>query len=167
VATLIDAADIGSSAKSYALAAYAALAEAEAAAHGVTTNEVHFHEVGSPRAIYTVTGVAIAAELLGVTDFSCGELRDGSGVIECSHGTIPVPVPAVRELLKRTDLPLVSDPDIGTELVTPTGLALLIGLGCRYVRDGGAPGQVRSVGYGFGTRDSGLLGAVRATLTRI
>jgi uncharacterized protein (DUF111 family) len=183
IAALISAADIGAVAKGYALAAYDALAEAEAAAHGVTKDEVHFHEVGSPRAVYTVCGAAIAASLLGVADFTCGELKDGSGEILCSHGVIPVPVPAVRELLKRTEIPLVSDPEIKTELVTPSGLALLIGLGCRYAPEEDAPnvssgasvsplvsrasGSARQLtGYGFGARDTGLLGAVRATLTQ-
>jgi uncharacterized protein (DUF111 family) len=196
IAALIRGADIGSVAKKYALAAYGALAESEAAAHGVTKDEVHFHEVGSPRAVYMVCGAAIAASLLGVTDFTCGELKDGSGEIMCSHGVIPVPVPAVRELLKRTEIPLVSDPSITTELVTPSGLALLIGFGCRYAPGGDGPdvssgssltprasdparqttgssltprasGPARqTTGYGFGARDTGLLGAVRATLTR-
>jgi uncharacterized protein (DUF111 family) len=181
VAALISDADIGSKAKGYALAAYRALAEAEAAAHGTTTDEIHFHEVGSPRAIYTVTGAAIAAELIGVTDFTCGALTDGSGSVECAHGTIPVPVPAVRELLKQTEIPLVSDPAIKTELVTPSGLALLIGFGCRYVKSDAVPSgesgpfnpsdpfarnESPVTGYGFGSRDTGLLGAVRAVLSR-
>jgi uncharacterized protein (DUF111 family) len=168
IAERIERAAIGPGAKRYALAAYRALAVAEAAAHGVTPDEIHFHEVGSPRAVYTVTGAAIAAELLGVTAFTCGALTDGSGMVECSHGTIPVPVPAVRELLKRTDIPLYIDANIETELVTPSGLALIVGLGCRYARtdsDSGAEGL--SIGYGFGARDTGLLGAVRAILTTL
>jgi uncharacterized protein (DUF111 family) len=162
VAALFERASIDPVAKGYALAAYRALATAEAAAHGTTTDEVHFHEVGSPRAVYTVTGAAIAAGLLGATDFACGALTDGSGHVVCSHGEIPVPVPAVRELLKLTDIPLRSDENIRTELVTPTGLALLIGFGCRYADD--APPSRSVEGYGFGTRDVGLLGAVRAVL---
>jgi uncharacterized protein (DUF111 family) len=136
---------------------------AEAAAHGVAIDEVHFHEVGSPRAVYTAVGVAVAAEMLGAEEFTCGALKDGSGTVKCSHGTIPVPVPAVRELLKQTDIPLHSDTNIRTELVTPSGLALLIGLGCRHASDAGDH-RPASVGYGFGTRDTGLLGAVKATL---
>jgi uncharacterized protein (DUF111 family) len=116
--------------------------------------------------VYTVTGAAIAAGLLGAARFTCGALTDGSGAVECSHGTIPVPVPAVRELLKQTDIPLVSDADINTELVTPSGLALLIGFGCRYSHAGDGPYTPRdAVGYGFGTRDTGLLGAVCAILS--
>jgi uncharacterized protein (DUF111 family) len=69
-------------------------------------------------------------------------------------------------LLKQTDIPLRSDPDIRTELVTPSGLALLIGLGCRHARGEAGRNAPRSVtGHGFGTRDTGLLGAVRAVLT--
>jgi uncharacterized protein (DUF111 family) len=165
IARLIEGAVIGPVAKRHVLAAYHALAVAEAAAHGTTPDDVHFHEVGSPRAVYSVTGAAIAAELLGITDFTCGVLTDGSGRVECSHGVIPVPVPAVRELLKQTGIPLVSDPKITTELVTPSGLALLIGLGCRYARRGdGFASSLGRVGYGFGSRDVGLLGAVTASL---
>jgi uncharacterized protein (DUF111 family) len=170
------AADIPSRAKGYALAAYRAIATAEAAAHGTTTEEVRFHEVGSPRALYTITAAAIAADLLqektGAADYTCGTLTDGSGTIECSHGIIPVPVPAVKELLKQTDIRLVSDPSVTTEMVTPSGLALLIGLGCRPAQDPvprSMAEQTHSphspkIGYGFGTRDTGRLGAVRATL---
>jgi uncharacterized protein (DUF111 family) len=165
IADMIGGASISPAAKKYALAAYRALAIAEAAAHGVTVDEVHFHEVGSPRAIYSVTGAAIAAGLLGVTDFTCGALTDGSGEIECSHGTIPVPVPAVKELLKQTDIPIISDTKIKTELVTPSGLALLIGLGCRYRQKDVEPTEPSDkTGYGFGSRDAGLLGAVAATI---
>jgi uncharacterized protein (DUF111 family) len=163
----IDGADIGARAKRYAQAAYLAIAKAEAAAHGTTIDEVHFHEVGSPRTLYAIVASAIAAALVeerfGVVGFTCGAITDGSGTVECSHGIIPVPVPAVRELLKQTDIPLNSDPSINTEMVTPSGLGLLIGLGCRF----GAEPEARSAqreGYGFGTRDTGLLGAVRAVL---
>jgi uncharacterized protein (DUF111 family) len=135
IRTAIDNSEIGAKAKGYAQAAYRAIAVAEAAAHGTALEDIHFHEVGSARTIYAIVGAAIAADMLagkyGVTGFTCGTLMDGSGTIVCSHGTIPVPVPAVRELLKQTDIPLVSDPDIKTELVTPSGLGLLIGLGCR------------------------------------
>jgi uncharacterized protein (DUF111 family) len=165
IADMIGGASISPVAKKYALAAYRALAIAEAAAHGVSVDEVHFHEVGSPRTVYSVTAAAIAADILGVTDFTCGALTDGSGTIECSHGTIPVPVPAVKELLKQTDIPLISDTKIKTELVTPSGLALLIGLDCRYKqRDVNLAKSSDKTGYGFGSRDAGLLGAVAAIL---
>jgi uncharacterized protein (DUF111 family) len=75
-------------------------------------------------------------------------------------------VPAVKELLKQTDIPLVSDAKIKTELVTPSGLALLIGLGCRHRQKEAAPASPSNkTGYGFGARETGLLGAVAATLT--
>jgi uncharacterized protein (DUF111 family) len=198
----IDSAEISPGAKNFAQAAYRAIAKAEAAVHGMTLDDVRFHEVGSARTIYAIAGAAIAADILtgkfGVTAFTCGTLTDGSGTIVCSHGTIPVPVPAVRELLKQTDIPLLSDPQIKTELVTPSGLGLLIGLGCRATQapttqeaaqaptaqgaaqapttQGAAQattttqgalqtlGSFQRVGYGFGTRDTGLLGAIRATL---
>jgi uncharacterized protein (DUF111 family) len=176
IKTIIDQADIGVKAKSYTEAAYRAIAHAEAAAHGVNLENVHFHEVGSPRALYTITAVMAAAELIedkyGIKGFSCGKISDGSGYIECSHGTIPVPVPAVRELLKQTDIPLISDPSVNTEMVTPSGLGVLIGLGCRYEAEpatekiNAAPAAPpQRTGYGFGTRDTGKLGAVRATLS--
>jgi uncharacterized protein (DUF111 family) len=165
IADRIGRASIARTAKEHALAAYRALAIAEAAAHGVAIGEVHFHEVGSPRAVYSVVGAAIAADVLGATGFTCGALTDGSGVVECSHGTIPVPVPAVRELLKQTDIPLVSDAKIKTELVTPSGLALLIGLCSRYEpKNAEHRGSSGKTGYGFGSKDVGLLGAVAATI---
>jgi uncharacterized protein (DUF111 family) len=167
IADIIDRASITPTAKKYAFAAYHALAIAEAAAHGVTIDEVHFHEVGSPRTVYSVAGAAIAADMLGATEFTCGTLTDGSGTIKCSHGTIPVPVPAVKELLKQADIQLISDKKIKTELVTPSGLALLIGLGCHHKqREANPTNSHKKTGYGFGARETGLLGAVAATLKK-
>ncbi len=102
------------------------LAEAEARCHGVPVEKIHFHEVGALDAILDVAGVAVALELLGVDDITFSPLGVGTGAIDTAHGRIPVPVPAVVELtqgvpIRRTGLP--------TEILTPTGAALLTTLG--------------------------------------
>lgn len=131
-----------------ALAAFAALADAEARMHGVTPDEVHFHEVGSEDSIADVVGVAIALELLGVDDVICSPLPLGRGFVRSAHGVLPLPAPATLELLR--GVPTVGV-DIEKELVTPTGAALVVSLASGF---GPFPSMVSSaIGYGAGGRD--------------
>jgi uncharacterized protein (TIGR00299 family) protein len=130
------------------------LAEVEAAVHGTSLEEVHFHEVGAVDAIVDVVGVVLGLHLLEV-DWSrlvCSGLPLGSGWVRASHGHLPVPAPATLELLRRADAPIRTTPlydlDPG-ELTTPTAAALLTVLG----RFGAPPPlPVDRIGYGFGTR---------------
>lgn len=130
-----------------ALAAFTALATAEATVHGVTVDDVHFHEVGGWDSIADVVGVAAAVEALGVDEFATGELALGSGLVLTQHGTLPVPVPAVVELCRGR--PVLAGGD--GELATPTGVALLTTLA---PRSGPLPAMtLERTGTGAGTRD--------------
>src|SRR4051812_25320277 len=101
-----------------ALKIFRRLAEAEAAAHGIPVNEVHFHEVGALDSIADIVGSAIALDLLGVDKFTSSPVAVGSGAVKCAHGVMPVPTPATAELLKGVPLrPSL----VQTELTTPTG----------------------------------------------
>ncbi|MGD2062535.1 MAG: nickel pincer cofactor biosynthesis protein LarC [Nitrospirota bacterium] len=128
------------------------LAEAEAAIHGVTIDEVHFHEVGAVDAIVDIVGACWALHRLGVRHLSHGPVNLGDGTVACLHGTYPVPVPAVQRLLlgrsTRRGIPGVST--VG-ELTTPTGAALLSAL-ARPVPEGITQTAFRT-GYGAGDRD--------------
>ncbi len=123
--------------KRTAIAIYTQIAKAEASVHGATLETVHFHEVGRDRAILNIVGVAVAlAQLKGQEEMEifCSEIHDGYGFVDCAHGRIPVPVPAVRALMETCDYTFCQD-DVPTEMVTPTGLAMLLGMGARYVPD--------------------------------
>lgn len=124
------------------------LAEAEAKVHGIGVNEVHFHEVGAVDSIVDIVGVVYALHLLGVREVHSSSLPFSRGRVKTVHGELPVPAPAAMELLCGVPTyPL----DIESELVTPTGAALLKGLAKSF----GAPPPFtpRKVGYGAGKKD--------------
>lgn len=98
------------------------LAEAEAKIHNAPLDRVHFHEIGALDTIVDIVGVAAAMHHLHITRLICSPLPLGRGFVECDHGLLPLPAPAVCELLKDTPTYGV---DIPKELVTPTGAALV------------------------------------------
>ena len=144
-----------------AIAVFRAIGEAEAAVHGKTLEEVHFHEVGAVDSIVDIVGAAIALENLAIDRIVVSVISDGSGTIRCQHGVIPVPVPAVVKMLEGTDIPFRPG-TADTELVTPTGLGLAKTLADSY---GSMPDmRILRVGYGLGKRDIGRLNALRVFL---
>ncbi|MBI3822080.1 MAG: nickel pincer cofactor biosynthesis protein LarC [Planctomycetes bacterium] len=131
-----------------ALKIFRRLAAAEAFVHGVTIDEVHFHEVGALDSIADIAGSAIALDLLGVERFTSSSVAVGSGTVKCEHGVMPVPTPATAELLK--GVPLRPCP-IKSELTTPTGAAILTSIVTEYVD---APAlTIEQVGHGAGSKD--------------
>lgn len=158
---ILDRSRLSEKVKAFAKKVFREIAAAEAKVHGKPINEVHFHEVGAVDSIVDIAGTAICLQLLGVDRVYSSALHDGSGFIECRHGRIPVPVPAVLEMLNESGIPLISE-DVGTELVTPTGMGLIkclaSGFGSR------PPMLVEKTGYGLGKRDTGRLNALRVIL---
>ncbi len=129
-----------------ALAVFAKLAEAEGRVHGVTTEDVMFHEVGALDAIVDVVGAAVGFTHLGVDAIFHAPLPLGSGFVDTAHGRLPVPGPAVTELVRGRR---VRPGDGSTELVTPTGAAIVAAL----ARADDVPEMtVDAVGYGAGDR---------------
>ncbi len=124
------------------------LGQAEARAHGIAVDDVHFHEVGALDAIVDIVGVWAALDSLDVDHVTCAAVGLGSGVASMAHGQVQVPAPAVLDLL--TGLP-VRPVDIDGETATPTGVALLRTL----VDDWGVPpaGTVVADGRGAGAMD--------------
>ena len=100
VRALIDAGSMPERARARAHAAFARLAEAEGRVHGVSPEEVTFHEVGALDAIADICGVALALEDLGVDDVVCSPLPLGRGIARGAHGLLPLPAPATVELLR-------------------------------------------------------------------
>ena len=147
IEALIQAGGLPASVKDAALAVFRKMASAEAAVHGCSVNEVHFHEVGAVDAIVDIVGCALCMEYLGVTRVAVSALPQGRGFVACRHGRLPLPAPATMALLK--GLP-VYGADLEGELVTPTGAAIVSALGKDF---GPMPAMtVSSVGYGAGKR---------------
>ncbi|HEY7033244.1 MAG TPA: nickel pincer cofactor biosynthesis protein LarC [Thermomicrobiales bacterium] len=150
---LIAESDLDEPTKATSQAVFARLAEAEATVHGTTPDEVHFHEVGGVDAIVDVCGACIGLRLLGIDRVFSGPPRLGSGFARSRHGLIPVPGPATAELLARSQAPtrgpIPGHEMVQTELLTPTGAAILTAL-CTFDQPDFAPS---AVGYGFGTKD--------------
>lgn len=153
VTAILSAAALPEAAREFALAVFGRLARAEARVHGVDVSEIHFHEVGALDAIADVTGCALALhsmDLLGSAVRVVSPVAAGSGTVRAAHGPLPVPVPAVLELLTEAGAPLRSHP-ASMELCTPTGAALLTTLATGW---GPMPSCVPSaVGTGAGTAD--------------
>jgi uncharacterized protein (DUF111 family) len=159
---MIEDSGISEKAKGYACDIFAVIAEAEAAVHRMSTEEVAFHEVGAMDSIIDIVGTAVAIDLIGVDDFYCSAPHDGSGTIHCRHGLIPVPAPAVMEMAKNANIPIIIEGDVQSEMITPTGFGIIKGLGARFEPHLGIVPE--KTGYGFGKRDTGRTGAVRITL---
>ena len=131
-----------------ALKIFRRLAVAEAAVHGVSVEEIHFHEVGALDSIADIAGSAIALDLLGVEKFTSGPVAVGSGTVKCAHGIMPVPTPATAELLKGVPLrPAL----VKSELTTPTGAAILTSVVTEYVDT--PIMAIEQVGHGAGSKD--------------
>jgi uncharacterized protein (TIGR00299 family) protein len=145
---IISATRIDDGSKQRALAIFQALGEAEAKIHNKPIEKIHFHEVGAIDAIVDIVCAAVASEALGVDEWICSPINVGGGTVECAHGRLPVPAPAVVEILK--DVPVYSS-GIDKELTTPTGAAIVKALTDRF---GGVPAyKIQEVGYGAGGRD--------------
>ena len=95
---------------------------AEARAHGCPFRSTHLHEAGADDALVDILGACWLAEALRIGVFFCSPLNVGAGFVRTSHGLLPVPPPAVAELLK--NIPVYSA-GIKEELVTPTGAAVI------------------------------------------
>ena len=109
--------------------AFEILFEAEAKAHGESLEDVHLHEAGSLDTFLDVLGSAKLLEQLGLFDAYIYLLPValGSGTVTFSHGTLPVPAPAVVEIVKKYQIPVYSG-SIKSELLTPTGAILIASL---------------------------------------
>lgn len=143
----IDGAGFSAGVTQQAVAVFERLGRAEAVVHGVPIEEIHFHEVGALDAIVDIVGTVWCLDALDVDSVYASPFVLGTGWIESAHGRLPVPPPAVLELVRGWP---VRTSQVATELTTPTGAALVSTLA--------APGPAGdlvpdAIGYGAGTKE--------------
>lgn len=154
---IIDQAKLSDKVTGSAYLIFSALAKAEAQVHKAPIGHVHFHEVGAVDAIVDIVGTCLALEYLGIGEVRCSPLNVGHGTVRCAHGLLPVPAPATALLLRKAT---IYQNEIGGELVTPTGAAILTTLARSF---GPMPEMtITAVGHGAGTRELAGPNMVRA-----
>lgn len=147
IVQLINESELNDAVKELSLDMFRLIGEAEAKIHGMTLDNVHFHEVGAIDSIIDIVGTAIIIDALEVDKVIFSRIPVGSGSIHIDHGVYPVPAPATLEVLK--GVPLVNS-SIKGELTTPTGAAIVQALADGFST---LPAmKVEKVGYGAGTK---------------
>jgi hypothetical protein len=155
IRTILEQSELDPIVAQRSLAVFTRLAQAEAHVHGTVPEKIHFHEVGALDAIVDIVGVVAGLHLLGIEEVICSPLpMPTGGWVRCQHGDIPLPAPAVCELLKggsqggSQGVP-VYGVNLQQELVTPTGVALVAELSSSF----GVlpPMTLQDIGYGAGT----------------
>jgi uncharacterized protein (TIGR00299 family) protein len=159
---IIENSSITENAKTIAKQIFYIVAAAEAKAHGKPIDEVHFHEVGAVDSIVDIVATAICLDNLNIGQVIVSELYEGTGQIECQHGLLPIPVPAVVNIAAEHRLPLHIT-NVKGELVTPTGAAIVAAIKTGDV----LPKEMKilKLGLGAGKRNyPGSAGILRAML---
>jgi uncharacterized protein (TIGR00299 family) protein len=147
IRNLIEQSSLSETVKKKSLNVFACLAVAEAKIHDSPADEVHFHEIGGLDSIIDIIGTVIGLESLGIDRLITSPLPMTRGWVRCDHGELPLPAPAVCEILK--DVPVYGS-SIDQELVTPTGAALVKSLSSDF---GYFPTmKIFKTGYGAGSR---------------
>ncbi|MEN8143064.1 MAG: nickel pincer cofactor biosynthesis protein LarC, partial [Thermodesulfobacteriota bacterium] len=150
--------------KEMAIAIFSTLAKAEAKIHNCPVEQVHFHEVGAVDSIIDIVAFAICYEELGIKRVVASPQPMPGGTVSCAHGLLPLPAPAVCEILKEVP---VYGVDLKQELVTPTGAAIIKTVAESF---GPFPSMTFArVGYGRGSRElaDGRPNLLRAVLGRL
>lgn len=161
IIAIIENTNITKNAKEIAVNIFNILGKAEATAHGVSIDEVHFHEVGAVDSIVDIIAVAVCLDNLQIEEVIVPVLYEGSGFIRCQHGLIPVPVPAVSNIVSNNKLKLHIT-NIQAELVTPTGAAIVAAI----KTEDKLPHEfsIKKIGLGAGKRNYERPSILRAML---
>lgn len=155
---IVESAPMTEGARDISLRILRILGEAEAEAHGVPLERVHFHEVGAVDSIVDIISLGVCLDDLGIREVCFSDLYEGTGTVRCQHGVMPVPVPAVVNIARSHRLVLRITDSAG-EYVTPTGAAFAAAArNCEVPRSF----TVERVGIGAGKRDSERSGILRA-----
>lgn len=153
--------DMSERAKSTANRIFDILAGAEAKAHGVSMEEVHFHEVGAVDSIVDIVAAAVCLDNLDITEVIVPCLCEGQGTVRCQHGILPIPVPAVANIVQMNDISLRFT-GIQGELVTPTGAAIVAAIQTKHTLPESF--SIQRIGMGGGKRKYERPSILRAML---
>ncbi len=160
IAHTISHLNISDKVKKDVLAIYDLIAKAESKAHGKPVDLVHFHEVGAMDAVADITAVCMLLDEIAADKIISSPIHIGKGFVKCAHGILPVPVPAVADILE--GVPCYSKEQIDGELCTPTGAAILKHFATEFVS---MPAMtIEKVGYGMGKKNFAIANCVRAIL---
>lgn len=150
VNAIIDNSSLEDKTKELAKRIFLRVAKAESKVHNKPLEEVHFHEVGAIDSIIDIVGTAILINKINPDKIISSIVNDGYGFIECAHGMMSVPVPATSEIFTDSGVKF-RQIDIDTELVTPTGAAIIAELATEFVP---LPTMtIKKIGWGAGSKD--------------
>ncbi len=158
IVVMLEKSSLSQRAKHNAINTFNTLARAESIAHGISPEEVHFHEIGAADSIIDIAGFCAAMELLCIEKILYNEIPLSRGCIATRHGQIPLPSPAVTELAQGARVVLT---EYEGELITPTAVALLRTLGTQTFADM-TSATLLFTGRGFGTRENEFPSFTRA-----
>lgn len=161
IINIIEESKISGRAKTISKKIFDIIAIAESKAHGIAVDEVHFHEVGAIDSIVDIVAVAVCIDNLNIEEVVISELYEGSGHVKCQHGIIPVPVPAVMNIVTDSSLS-IRITDARGEMITPTGAAIAAALKTK----DSLPKSYRilKVGIGAGKKDFAKANILRASI---
>lgn len=163
IQSIIEQGEMTDGAKNLALRIFSMLAEAESKAHRKPVEEVHFHEVGAVDSIIDIVAAAVCLDNLKVDEVIVPKLYEGTGVIRCQHGMLPIPVPAVANIVQANHLNL-QIMDVQGEFVTPTGAAIVAAVKTADVLPEGF--TIERIGIGAGKREYERPSILRAMLIK-
>lgn len=158
---IIEHSAMNENAKKIALRIFEILAEAESKAHNVPVDQVHFHEVGAVDSIVDIVSVAVCLDDLDVTEVIVPVLCEGRGTVRCQHGILPIPVPAVANIVSANHLHLKMT-EVEGELVTPTGAAIVAAVKTKDKLP--ETFEIQKIGIGAGKRQYECPGILRAMI---
>ena len=158
---MIQNSELSKEVKDLSLRIFTRVARAEAKVHHKDVEEVQFHEVGAVDSIVDIVGSAILITMLKPDRICASVVQDGHGFVHCQHGMLSVPVPAVCEIFAESDA-LIRQIDVDTELVTPTGAAIISELADSF---GTMPVMtIDKIGWGAGTKILKIPNLLKVTL---
>jgi pyridinium-3,5-bisthiocarboxylic acid mononucleotide nickel chelatase len=162
ITRMIRQSNLSANVKRISIDIFTRLARAEGKIHGHKIEDVHFHEVGAIDSIIDIVGAAICLDYLKVDKVISSPIQVGSGIINCSHGTLPVPAPATAEVLQGIPIKTGLVP---FEATTPTGAAIIAATAVSFTEK--IDFTPLKIGYGLGSKDSSIPNVLRLFLGEI